>query len=90
MVRPYDTKIDDAIVQQLFTQKSMIYTALKEAVAKAIGRKTLSYETYQDHMKRLKKENTITSHCDVNRIKNRVWYSLTASLRLYVLVPYHS
>jgi DNA-binding transcriptional ArsR family regulator len=77
MARPADQRIEEAIIQLLLPDKSMIYTGLKEAVGVAIGRRTLSFETFQNHLSWLQENHIIIKKADINREKNRVWYSLS-------------
>ncbi len=90
MPRPVDAKIGKTIIQLLSPNNSMTYTGLKEAVGAAIDRKTLSFETFQTHLTILQKEHLLVKKADINREKNRVWYSLSENairkLQMSILV----
>ncbi len=71
----YDERIDACVIEELNCNNRISYLTLKDRVEKLLGR-TLSFDTYNNHLRRMQAENIISKEDKKERGK-KVFYSMT-------------
>jgi DNA-binding transcriptional ArsR family regulator len=71
----YNNNIDNAIVNELNIMSSVSYLELKRRIEELLNR-TISFDTYNVHLRKMLKENILNKQDDGKRGKH-VFYSLT-------------